>query len=117
MFEVIEPSTISGITGRIGETYNDLTFDDHILAFSRLADGEVTPVSAPWVFMKALRCGYIREYSADENETHVIINDTYEDEALELFVWIDELSIPMFAEIFWLGMRVLTLDIRNFSVE
>ena len=114
-FEVMEPDAISGITGQFGDTYSDLTFDGYVLAFPRLADGRVTPVSAPWIFVQSLRSGYICGYLQNEDETAVMINDTYEDEALELTIWLDMKNIPEFAEIVWQGRRVLSLRINDFA--
>ena len=76
----------------------------------------VTPVSAPWVFLNALRGGYICGYSSDEKETTILINDTYEDEALELYICLGEQNIPTGAEIIWQGRRVIALNIQEFAV-
>ena len=115
-FEVIEPVEIKGITGRFGDDYSDITFDGYVLAFPRLSDGLVTPVSAPWIFMKALRSGYIYGCTNNEEQSQYLINDTYEDDPLELSLWLDESNIPIAAEIVWQGRRVLTLEIKDFVI-
>lgn len=115
-FEVIEPTEIKGITGRFGDNYSDITFDGHVLAFPRLSDGLVTPVSAPWIFMKALRSGYIFGCANDEGQSQYLINDTYEDDPLELSLWLNESDLPVAAEISWQGRRMLTLEIKDFII-
>ena len=60
-FTVTEPATIAGITGKISGTGSAITFDDKVLAFQTIADGLITPVSAPWLFIKTLRSGYLRD--------------------------------------------------------
>ena len=42
VFSVIEPDSISGISGRITQKSGQLTFDDVVLAFELLADGEIS---------------------------------------------------------------------------
>ena len=59
-FSVIEPATIHGIAGKVSTVGGAITFDDKILAFPTIADGQVSPVSAPWLLIKTLRSGYIK---------------------------------------------------------
>ena len=48
-FTVVEPDTIAGISGEISAEGGKLTFENEkALAFETLADGQVTPVTAPW---------------------------------------------------------------------
>ena len=56
-FTVTEPTTIAGITGKITVVGGSITFDDKVLAFQSIADDQVTPVMAPWLFIKTLRSG------------------------------------------------------------
>ena len=58
-FIVTEPESIRDIEGTISTGAGKLTFEDKVIAFDLLADGQLSPVSAPWVFMKALRSGYL----------------------------------------------------------
>ena len=56
-FTVARPETIAGISGSISASGGKLTFDDTVLAFPLMAEGQVTPVSAPWILVKTLRGG------------------------------------------------------------
>lgn len=113
-FQVTEPETIAGITGTISDSTASLTFDDQILAFPMLADGEVTPVSAPWLFLNTLRSGYIAGCAQDDAGFLLYIDDSYEEQPLRLQIQFIE-NIPVSAEIFWRERRVLTLEIQSFS--
>lgn len=113
-FSVIKPETIAGITGRISAQGGALTFDDKVLAFETLADGEISPVAAPWVFMKTLRSGYMRGCTDEKNGYQIVIDDSYEADALRLNIFVEN-NLPVNGEIFWKGRRVLTITVDNFT--
>ena len=114
-FCVVMPESIAGITGTIVGNTGHLTFDDKALAFSLLADGEVSPVSAPWLLLKTLRSGYISSCGLDNDGLRISLDDSYEANALRLDVWLGEGDVPIFAEILWQGRRVLSMQIENFT--
>ena len=58
-FSVTEPEEISGIRGTVRGTEGTVQFDETALAFPLLAEGRISPLSAPWVLMKAIRSGCI----------------------------------------------------------
>lgn len=113
-FTVTEPATIAGITGKITGTGGAITFDDKVLAFQTIADGLVTPVTAPWLFMKTLRSGYLKDAAETEQGFEISIDDSYAEESLQLRIRTAG-DLPAFAEIFWQGRRILTLTVENFS--
>ena len=115
-FTVMNPESISGITGVIGGKGGKLTFDGQMLAFDTLADGQISPVSAPWVMMKTLTGGYISAAGRDGEQIRGIFNDSYREQALELDIWFDESVLPKHCEILWQGRRVLSLDVDNFVI-
>lgn len=116
-FTVTAPESISGITGIISDTGGDLTFEDQLLAFPLLADGQITPVSAPWVLLRTLRSGYLRACTKSENGLMVIIDDSYQEDSLQLDIWLDENDLPVDAEILWDGRRVLSLEVNNMILQ
>ena len=116
VFTVKAPDSISGITGTVMDTGGHLTFDGTALAFATIADGQVTPVTAPWLFLKTLRSGYIVSCSEGDGLTYLQIDDSYSDRALHLDIWLDESNLPVRAEILWEGRRILTLEIRDFKI-
>lgn len=114
-FEVTKPETISGITGSVGSEGGKLTFDNTALAFELMADGQLSPVSAPWVLMKTLRSGYLTSCTQEEDSLRVAIDDSYEEDALHLDIWLDSQDLPKYAEVYWQGRRLLTLTVSNFT--
>lgn len=115
-FSVTDPETISGIAGQITGEEASLTFDNTVLAFPMLAEGQLTPVSAPWIFLNALRGGYLTGCSREEEGICIYIDDSYEENALHLEICTDENTVPVRAEIIWKDRRVLSMDIRNFAL-
>lgn len=113
-FTVSAPQTISGITGTMTASGGKLTFDGKALSFPLLADGQITPVSAPWVLMKTLRSGYLTSCGREGELIRVAIDDSYADDALHLDVWLDQNDLPMRGEILWKGRRILSIEVKNF---
>lgn len=115
-FEVTEPESISGITGRFAGGEGKLTFDDTALSFPLLTDEQITPVSGPWIFLKTLLGGYITSCGEDGDFLRCTINDDYEDDALQLDIWLSGENLPVRAEIGWDGRRIVTMEIANFAL-
>ena len=115
-FTVQSPQTIAGISGTVGSQGGALTFDDTALSFPLLADEQLSPVSAPWIFMKTLRSGFITSAGMDDGNTRLIIDETYEDETVTVHVWLDKASIPVQADLYWDDRRILTVEVTNFRV-
>lgn len=115
--QVTQPESIAGISGRISEEGGKLSFDDTALAFELLADGQVTPVSAPWLLVKTLRSGYVTSCGMDGQQVRVSIDDSYEEDALHLDIWLDQQNIPLRAEILFRDRRILSLEIENFDIR
>ena len=116
-FTVTEPESISGISGTFAAGEGKLTFDDAALAFPLLADDQVTPVSGPWIFYKTLLGGNLTSCGDEGEFLRVTINDSYEDDALQLDTWLSGEDIPVRGEILYGGRRILSMDIRNFEVS
>ena len=114
-FTVKEPESIAGISGTVSKGSGKLTFDDKILVFDILADDLISPVSGPWVLLETLRSGYLTSCSAEGDLLRVAIDDSYEENALHLEVWLDSGDIPQRCEIYWQGRRLLSMDVKNFT--
>ena len=98
-FTVTEPETIAGITGIISGDGGKLTFDDTALDFPLLADGQVTPVSAPWLLLMTLRGGYLTGAGEEGELLRLAVDDSYEEDALHLDIWLDGEDRPVQADI------------------
>ncbi|MBQ7230632.1 MAG: hypothetical protein IJX04_07020 [Oscillospiraceae bacterium] len=116
-FTVTSPDTVAGITGRFEGEKGLLTFDDFALEFPRLTDDQITPVSGPWILLNTLQGGYLTSCGADGELLMVTINDSYEDDALTLDIWLDAENHPVRAEILYDNRRIVTMDIENFSIS
>lgn len=114
-FRVEEPEEIQDITGTVTGEQGTLTFDDTILAFPLMADDNLSPVSGPWVMMKALRSGYIQSCAKDGKMLHITASDSYSGDALTVEIWVEENQVVS-AEIAWQGRRQMTLRIEDFSI-
>ena len=115
-FCVIQPDSIAGISGKITDEGGLLTFDDTALEFPLLADGQLSPVSSPWIFLKTLRSGYLTSAGADGELLRLTIDDSYEEDALHLDIWLNGENLPVRADILYDGRRILSLVIRDFRI-
>lgn len=116
-FCVTSPESIGGITGRITQEGGRLAFDDAALYIPMLTDDQLNPVSAPWVFLKTLRSGYITSAGMEEDLLRLTIDDSYEDDALQLDIWLNGENKPVRAEILYDGKRILSLNVTNFEIS
>lgn len=114
-FTVTEPESIAGISGTVSKGSGKLTFDDQVLAFDILADDLISPVSGPWVLLETLRSGFLTSCSDEGELLRVAIDDSYEEKALHLDVWLNSEDIPQRCEVFWQGRRLLSMDVKNFT--
>lgn len=111
---VTAPDTISGITAHISKGTGQLTFEDKALAFEMVADGQITPVSAPWLFMEALSGGFISTCGKDGAGMRIQIDDSYAGMPLDVDIWTGEDQLPVRAEMIWQGRRIVSIDIKDF---
>lgn len=116
-FTVTAPESISGITGTVDGEKGALTFGDTALYIPLLADNQVTPVCAPWLLLKTLRAGFITSAGSEEKMTRLSIDDRYEDDALHLDVWLEESGTPVKAEVLYRERRILSMDVKNFTLQ
>lgn len=114
-FEVVQPESIAGITGKVSQGSGKLTFDDQVLAFDILADDLISPVSGPWVLVKTLRSGYLTSCGEEGGALRLAVDDSYENDALHLDIWLDEQDLPQRCEVLWQGRRLLSMEVKNFQ--
>ena len=114
-FTVTEPETIAGISGTVSKGSGKLTFDDKILGFDTMADGLISPVSGPWVLLETLRSGFLTSCSQEGELLRVAIDDSYEEKALHLDIWLNSEDLPQQCDIFWQGRRLLSMEVKNFT--
>lgn len=114
-FTVREPQTIAGISGKVSAEGGALTFDEQVLAFELLAQGQVSPVSAPWLLVRTLLGGNVKSCTQEDGLLRLSVEDGYQEDALRMEIWLEEDS-PKFAEVVWQNRRIVTLEIENFRI-
>lgn len=115
-FTVTAPETIAGITGSISEGEGKLTFEETALHFPLLTDNQLNPASAPWILMRTLRSGYLTSAGMEEELLRLTIDDSYEEDALQLDIWLGEENLPQRAEVCYDGRSILTLTVKSFQI-
>lgn len=116
-FTVTQPESIAGITGEISSGEGKLTFEDAALQFPLLADDQVTPISGPWILIKTLLGGYLTAANEEEDLLHLTIHDSYEDDALQMEIWLNSENAPVCGEILYDGRRIVTMTVENFRIR
>lgn len=115
-FTVTAPESISGISGKLSASGGALTFDDTALDFGLFPEGTVSPVSAPWIFLNTLRSGNLLSACEEDGSVRLSVDDSYAEDALRLDIWLDGSDLPVRAEVLRSGRRILTLDVRSFTI-
>ena len=115
-FTVTKPDSICGLSGQIEGQKGSITFEDQVLSFPTLAEGQISPVSAPWVFYNTLKNGYFRSCAKEKQGYQLCLDDSYNDSSLQLDIWTDENFQPIRADILWQGRRILCLSITNYQI-
>lgn len=115
-FTVTAPDSIAGITGSAEASGGKLTFDDTVLMFDMLADGELSPVSAPWILVKALRSGNLRSAGTEGELMRITLDDRYEADAFQVDIWLEDGEAPVRGDILREGQRILCVEIENFRI-
>ena len=115
-FVVMQPETISGISGRLTGEGGSLLFDDVALHFPLLAEERLTPVSTPWILVKTLRSGYLTSACTEDQGIRISINDRYEEDALQLDIWLNGDALPESIDILYDGKRILSAAVKDFVI-
>lgn len=53
----------------------------------------------------------------EEKLLHLDIDDSYEEDALHLDIWLDQTDAPVRGEINYDGRRIVTMEVSNFTIE
>lgn len=115
-FSVAEPQTIRGIAGEVSGSEGKLCFEEQALAFALMADDRLSPVSGPWLMMKALRSGELVASAKEGEGMRLTLNDSFGDDPLTAEVWVSDGAVTA-AEIAWRGRRVLSMEIEDFEIR
>lgn len=112
-FSVAAPESIQGITGRLSAGKGTLTFDGTGLSFPLLADGQLSPVSAPWILTRAMRGGYIRSTGKEGELTRITMDDSFAENPIQVDLWLEG-ATPIRAELCYKGEKILSMLLREY---
>ena len=115
-FTVKDPEPISGITGSLSQEGGNLTFDGKSLGFNFLTDDQLSPVCAPWVFLKVLRGGCLTSACREGERIRVSAQDSFQSSGLLADLWLEPGNLPVRCELLYRNRRILTLEIRDFRL-
>ena len=76
--------------------------------------GRLSPLSGPWVVLKAIRSGCIIAAGQEGELTRITIDDSYADNALTVDLWLADGAVTQ-AEVAWEGLRCLVMTFDDFS--
>ena len=113
MMETVAKEFSNALT--VSASGGKLTFDDVAVKFPLMADGQVTPISGPWILMKTLLGGFLTAACEEDDLLHLTIHDSYEEDALQLEIWLSAEDVPVCAEILYDGRRIVTMNVENFT--
>ena len=65
--------------------------------------------------MKTLLGGYMTAACEEEDLLRLTIHDSYEEDALQLEIWLSAEDVPVCGEIFYDGRRIGTMNVENFT--
>lgn len=115
-FTVTQPESLAGIQGTVAHGTGALTFPDTAVQFTLMADGQLSPISAPWILLSTLRSGHLQSAGQEDGLLRLSLANGYEEDALYVDVWLDEDNLPVQGQILYAGRRILSLQVRNFRI-
>jgi hypothetical protein len=115
-FSVVEPDSLRGIVGHIRNAGADLLFENAILTFPTIADGFLSPVTAPWILLRGLRSGYFSAFAEEGDGILVEIDDSYQGQPFQIDVLLTNGTTPKNAQVIWKGRRILSVELENFAI-
>lgn len=116
-FTVRSPQSIEGICGTIRADGGALQFDGNALSFPLQSEELLSPVSAPWVLVRALRSGYVRSCAQEDGLFRMRVDDSFRSDALTLDIWVDSESGPVRSDIYEENRRIVSMSVENFRIK
>ena len=115
---VCAPQTIAGISASVQQAGAQLEFDGMALDFGTMADGTVSPVSAPIRLCQCWAQEYISAAGMEEENLRVTYEQGYDSETLTADTWFSpENGVPIFAQICYNDQIILKMTLTDFSMN
>lgn len=115
VLEVLAPENIAGITAYVKENDTRLQFDGTELTFGAMANGNISPVSSPWLLTQCWVGEYIAFAAKEEETERITYLRGYDEEELTVDTWFSE-GVPVYAEVSWDNYKYISIRILDFQV-
>ena len=112
--EVLAPESISGITATVGSGSGKLSYEGLSLGFPLMAQGQISPVSAP---AEVLSC-WLEAFILSAGDQGGFYRASYEKKLCNNALLVDtyfENGIPISADLWYNSTKILHMDILEFS--
>ena len=116
-FAIVAPDSISGISGNLAGEEGQICFNNMTLQFPLTAEDLPSPISAPWILLNSLRCGFLSSACVEEGETRLSIDSRFNGNPLKLDIWLNGENLPAHADILSDGCRILSMDVMKFEIS
>ena len=114
--QVLEPESIADIRATVSADGTKLAFDGAELDFGKLANGHVSPITAPWLIHHCWIGEYIAWSGNDGDLERVTYLSGYDEEELTVDTWFSD-GIPIRSEVVYDGVRCLVLELSDFQMN
>ena len=113
---VREPESIADIRATVSSDGTKIAFDGAELDFGKLANGHVSPITAPWLIYHCWIGEYIAWSGSEGELERVTYLSGYEEEELTVDTWFLD-GIPIRSEVVYDGVRCLVLEFSDFQMN
>ena len=113
---VMEPELAHGITATVQGEDAQVSYEDTILAVEDFASRRISPMSAPFLLLRAWSEGYIQSTGMDGNleQVHYLLG--YGAQELEIVTWFAD-SLPLRAEVSDGTGVLISCEITDFNLD
>lgn len=114
---VISPDIISGISAVISSDGTNVEFDGASLDFGEMANGNVAPMTVPFLLGRAWSSEYIHSVGQDGDYILVSYLMGYGDREIVVETWLADDGTPVRCDISHAGTRCITVSISDFKLN
>lgn len=113
---VLEPESIADITATVSVDNGTITYADMCIAFGEMADGTVTPLSAPAVLYACWTGEAITAAGMDGDAIRITYEKGYDSQCLTVDTWLNsENHLPFYAEICYNQACIIQMNLTDFA--
>lgn len=114
--EITAPQSLKGIRASLGKDDAQLRFEDTVVSFDGLAEGNFAPMAFPLLLGQCLCEDYISAAGRDNGALRVTYLHDYDEKELRVEVWFAEDALqPQYAEVYHKGKLLLSAQLSDFT--